>query len=73
MFPQDEGAGQFRPDIEIFYARPVEDPPLRLNLALAAIALTCPQTDLSGATNRIVHDDPEYVLVQNLACQGYAP
>lgn len=63
-------ADVFRDDIEVFFARPVLDGDKRLELLRAAVAITCPQTDIDGIEERIVFANENYIVVQGLSCLG---
>lgn len=62
----------FRDDIELFFARPIDDPKERARLIDEALLNTCPDTDRSDLRSRITYADQTYIVLQHVSCIGYA-
>ena len=59
-----------RHDIELFFARMIDDPKQRISLAKRAITLTCPDTDLTGLADKIIVTSKTYMVFKDVTCIG---
>lgn len=62
-------ADVYRPDIELFFAKPVTRDDDRDTLIKAAIESACPFTDLNQILARVAYSDQAYVVLHNVPCR----